>query len=513
MIADIDLSSGRDIARRFLEELALRSKRQYRSQRRMIRDLPDGMALLLMVLQFLLTVAAILWAWSGTDGSFRAWPVLRGLLRVGPWAFSISFLATFASIFLLYFRTEAMLHGFSVGVLGFLFYSAVPWRSWSSFGLTHCMALGTFLFLALYYVRAWTHIQLSAQFIQSAGRICWRHRTHLGVVYLSYALVINVYLLAWCTGIVVIQSARISGKWVLLSWMLLNFLFTAAFSRDLLQIWLSRVIYFASFMSPATITGSLITSLSRQPSRALPGELDLQPTHRPVVRDSMFWCVGTAARSSFSLVRRAFELHLWVLALVQVCFPDCGPDANPKCVLDVFHVPTAIYGTSYLKSRKFVAETMFDHGMDKISVDIYFRTFIYYILTYADGILALLLLSWWIGFPFKVSFLPSAILAILEVGGARASEGDFVVFFVLAGTVLVMTCIDSVHMILCWAICETPTKVTALEPELMEVLVSRYHARLDLKRLSLVRSESETALLRPRYPQFPNNMAAGALLV
>jgi hypothetical protein len=470
------------LSRRFLEELAIRSRRYFRSERRVIKDLPDGFALLLMIGQFLGAVALCLWAATRTPESFSLAEALRPTFYYCPLSFLIAFSVTFGSIFVLHRYTKAVLHAVSVVVIGFNLYNSLPIRQ--SFGVANGMALCTSIFLGLFYVRAWPHMRLSAQFIQSAGRICWRNRVHLAIVYAVHAVAINLFLFGWCAGILVVQAAEIPLKKVLLMGMLLSFMVTGAFLRDLLQIWLSRIVYFSTFMAPGTVSGALITSISRQPSMMMPGEVALQPTYRLVARESMIWCVGTAARSAFSLVLRAFEIHIWLLQLAQACFPKLGPDANPKCVLDVFHVPTAIYGTSYRKSRRFVAETMFDHGMDRISIDIYIRTFIYYVLAWANGIGALWCLSYLAPFKFHLSCLASTVLALLGWSDVAADASSFAVMFVLTGTVLMVTGIDSVHMILCWAVCETPATVSVLEPELMHVLVADYHARLDLKRLS-----------------------------
>ena len=196
----------------------------------------------------------------------------------------------------------------------------------------------------------------------------------------------------------------------------------------------------------------------------------------------MWWCLGTASRSAFHLVLRAFQVYIWILSLIQIFFPNFGPPADPNCVLDVFHVPTAIYGTSFTKSRRFVADTMVNHGMDKISVDLYLRTFIYYMISYACGIMSLLSIWGLLGpeYKFKISFIIDCTWSILTT----SSPVHFACIFVIFGTILFFTAIDSVHMILCWSICETPTSVSALEPELMHSLVTNYHARLDLRRFS-----------------------------
>lgn len=490
-------SSG---ARSFMEELALRSRNRFRSDRRVFRELPDGFAFLLMALQFVGWVA--LCVWSARNASLEdVLPVLHPILRHCPLAFLVAMGVTFLSSVLFYRCTYGVLHCGSLLVLIFTLYNAVSSLP-GSFGGSNIAALFTLLFLALYYIQGIPHMRLSVRFIQSAARICWRSRMQLSVVYVVYTLLLNCYLLAWAAGVVCLQAASLPAKTPIVVAMLLSLMLTCAFLRDLLQIWLSRVVYTSAFVHDSTTSSTRVVTSSvvtRRPSSAShnldPATLFssnkntqdpilLEETQRQVSCESMWWCVGTAARSALSLVLRGFQVHLWLLTLIQAVV-KWGPDAAPSCVLDVFHVPTAIYGTSYSKSRRFVSETMVDHGMDRISVDIYFRTFIYYMFSYANAIVALLILHSLLGpdYAFRSNFLAGFGLALFG-SPAAATSTSFVVLFVLVGSILVVTSIDSVHMILCWAICETPTTVSVLEPELMHVLVSDYHARLDLKRFS-----------------------------
>ena len=477
-----------------MKELALRSRTNYRSDRRIFRDLPDGLALLVMATQFVLWLGLIGFslASSWSRAMFKNEFVL--LAWQGPTAFAIASLITLLSCIVLYHLTALTLHTYSISVLIFVFVSALHGLP-KSFSVGNGAGIVTFLFLALYYWRGWAHSKLSQMFIKSATRICWRNLGRLTVVYLAYFVALLAYLLVWCAGIWSIQRAPWTAafKIVAVSCCMISFMLTGAFMRDFLQIWLSRVIYLNTFRHGGD-RATFVTSITRRPSiliNTLPNnnsnslvnedsDEDLEQVRRKVTRESMWWCMGTACRSAFHLVLRGVSVHLWILALIQVCFPRFGPPANPTCVLDVFHVPTAIYGTSFSKSRKFVGETMLNHGMDKISVDVFIRTFIYYMFTYANGMIALLLLQWPLHFKFRSDFVFASMFSMYSGAGM----GHFAVVFAAVAAILIVTSIDSVYMILCWAICETPTTVSYLEAELMTTLVSKYHARLDLKRFS-----------------------------
>lgn len=471
----------------FMKELALRSRTNNRSDRRIFRDMPDGLALLLMTTQFVLWLGLIVFSLASSWSHQMFKNELLLLLWQGPAAFAVASLITLLSCVVLYHLTALTLHTYSIGVLIFVFVSALSGVP-ISFGVGNVAGIVTFLFLALYYWRGWAHSKLSQMFIKSATRICWRNLVRLTVVYLAYFLVLLAYLLVWCAGIWSLQRAPWSTafKIVAVTCCMISFMLTGAFMRDFLQIWLSRVIYLNTFRHGGD-RATFVTSITRRPSTMLSSNClqedsddDLEQIRRKVTRESMWWCLGTACRSAFHLVLRGVSVHLWVFALIQVCFPRFGPPANPTCVLDVFHVPTAIYGTSFTKSRKFVGETMLNHGMDKISVDVFIRTFIYYMFTYANGMIALLILQWPLNFKFRSDFVFASMFSMYSGAGM----GHFAVVFAAVSAILIVTSIDSVYMILCWAICETPTSVSYLEAELMTTLVSQYHARLDLKRFS-----------------------------
>lgn len=486
--------------RRFLEDLALRSRNNFHSKRRVFTEMSDGVSLLLMVLQMVLWIALTLMVGFIYQGASSKENIFT-LLKLGATSLVLSTgIALFSSLFL-YFFTKFTIHAVSLSVLAFTLYNVgfkLPRFTAGNFA-----SLLTFLFLALYYVRGLKHLPLTCHFIKSAARICWRNHVSLAFVLLAYVLLTLFYLVTWCTSILLVQSSTLSYYYQksALLYCILSLMLSSAFFRDFLQIWLSRIIYTSTFAYTAHPV--IVTSLTKKPSLGdienphipetqvksdvleNPGmseKSQYEETKRIVSRDSMWWCMGTAARSSFHLFLRAFQIHIWILALIQVFFPNFGPPANPKCVLDVFHVPTAIYGTSYNKSRRFVADTMVDHGMDQISVDLYLRTFIYYMISYACGVLSLISIWFVLGdaYKFKVSFLMDSMWSLMT----SSHPVHFACIFVVFGVTLFFTSIDSVHMILCWSICESPTSVSALEPDLMHVLVTNYHARLDLRRFS-----------------------------
>lgn len=498
--------------RRFLEDLALRSRNNFQSKRRFFIEISDGVALLFMFLQVLIWIALTLSTAFYGEGQVKGHHHLFIVFKFGPFFIFLALIISLISSVFLYFFTHFTIHLVSLSVLTFNFYNVVSNLPEHRFTTGNFASLLTFLFLALYYVRGLKHLPLTCHFIKSAARICWRNHLSLAFVFLVYASTAFLYLITWSASIFIIQSSKTNFKTVSLIYCIFSLMLTSAFLRDFLQIWLSRIIYNSTF----AYTGRpvIVTSLTKRPSildkeqvgvtdtetltdieqpntpqnipqspeYSVNSPLAYEETKRVVSRDSMWWCLGTAARSSFHLLLRAFQIHNWILALVQVFIPNFGPPANPKCVLDVFHVPTAIYGTSYNKSIRFVEDTMVDHGMDQISVDLYLRTFIYYMISYACGVLTLL--SIWTVFgdeyKFKVSFLLDSISSLMS----SSSPVHFACIFAVFGVVLFFTSIDSVHMILCWSICESPTSVSALEPELMHVLVTNYHARLDLRRFS-----------------------------
>lgn len=486
----------RAASKRFLEDLALRSRNRFQSKRRVFRDMSDGVAFLLMTLQMIIWVLFTFISLGGKEASAFDHETFWQILKFTPIFISISMaLAALSSLFL-YFFTEFTIHTVSLSVLGFCLYIASANLLWNgTFSSGNFFSLLTFLFLAIYYIRGLKHLPLTCKFIQSAARICWRNSFSILFVFASYALVLYAYILTWSTSCSLIQNSPIfTGytKFAVLFYSLVSLMLVSSFLRDLLQIWLSRIIYTSTFAYPSRQV--IVTSLTKRSSGCLDIEAtaeaasinesdsEYEETQRIVTRESMWWCVGTASRSAFHLVLRAFQIHIWILALIQIVFPNFGPPADPKCVLDVFHVPTAIYGTSFTKSRRFVADTMVDHGMDKISVDLYLRTFIYYMISYACGVLSLATIGKLFGpqYEFKLSFLVDAMWSVLT----HATPVNYTAIIVGFSVILYYTAIDSVHMILCWSICESPTSVSALEPELMGLLVTEYHARLDLRRFT-----------------------------
>jgi hypothetical protein len=487
----------------FMQELALRSRNSFRSDRRLIRDLPDGLALIVMTVQFLLCAGLVAYSLASPWSPALSEDRFVGLLGSGAVAFLSSTALTLFSCVLLYHFTSFLLHAVSLAVLAFLLSTVALAGFEGEFGVSALAGLLTFTFLALYYWRGARFSKLSCMFISSAGRICWRNLGHLGVVYAVYIPIVFSIAFFWCAGVWSLQLAPWPNwaRWGALGWCFVSLMCTGAFLRDFLQIWLSRVIYLNTFRHGGE-RATIVTSLTRRASTAgLVEEADdddddhdekdeLAEIRRQITRESTWWCFGTASRSAFHLVLRGVSVHLWILALIQVWAPEFGPPANPTCVLDVFHVPTAIYGTSFTKSRKFVGETMLNHGMDRISVDVYIRTFIYYMFTYGNGILALLALQRPLHFAFRADFIAASTLSIFF----NAAVEHFIVIFVAVAAILVVTSVDSVHMILCWAICETPTAVSHLEPQLMATLVSKYHARLDLKRFTGDRIEINNEL-------------------
>ena len=499
-------SSVASAPRKFLEDLALRSRNRFQSKKRVFIDISDGVSLLLMFLQVALWINLTLVTGLAFHGPFDDIKKdIFNILKFGPLFLLLSSSIAFLSSVILYFFTTFTIHFVSLSVLAFNLFNASS--NYLNFTAGNLASLLTFLFLALYYIRGLKHLPLTCHFIKSASRLCWRNHVSLAFVFVSYTFIGFFYLITWTSSILIIQSSNLSGhfKTAALIYCVFSLMLSSAFLRDFLQIWLSRIIYNSTF----AYTGRpvIVTSLTKKMSISdienpnIPENINsnndsssknapnsplnsiggsYEETRRIVSRDSMWWCMGTAARSSFHLVLRAFQIHIWILSLIQTVFPNFGPPADPKCVLDVFHVPTAIYGTSYNKSRRFVEDTMVDHGMDKISVDLYLRTFIYYMISYACGVLSLLSVWLLLGdtYKFKVSFLVEATWSLLTV----SHPIHFAFIFVLFGVILYFTSIDSVHMILCWSICESPTSVSALEPELMHVLVTNYHARLDLRR-------------------------------
>lgn len=502
--------------RRFLEDLALRSRNNFQSKRRFFIEISDGVALLFMFLQVFIWIALTLLTAFYGEGQVKGHNLFT-VFKFGPFFIFLALIISLISSVILYFFTHFTIHLVSLSVLTFNFYNVVSNLPEHRFTTGNFASLLTFLFLALYYVRGLKHLSLTCHFIKSAARICWRNHLSLAFVFLVYTSMAFLYLITWSASILIIQSSRTNFKTISIIYCIFSLMLTSAFLRDFLQIWLSRIIYSSTFAytgRPVIVTSltkkpfilekdtiervtdteansetftdieqpNTLQNIPQSPECSVNSPLAYEETRRVVSRDSMWWCLGTAARSSFHLLLRAFQIHNWILALVQVFFPNFGPPANPKCVLDVFHVPTAIYGTSYNKSIRFVEDTMVDHGMDQISVDLYLRTFIYYMISYACGVLTLL--SIWTVFgdeyKFKVSFLLDSISSLLS----SSSPVHFACIFAVFGVVLFFTSIDSVHMILCWSICESPTSVSALEPELMHVLVTNYHTRLDLRRFS-----------------------------
>lgn len=502
--------------RRFLEDLALRSRNNFQSKRRFFIEISDGVALLFMFLQVFIWISLTLITAFYGEGQVKGHNLFT-VFKFGPFFIFLALIISLISSVILYFFTHFTIHLVSLSVLTFNFYNVVSNLPEHRFTMGNFASLLTFLFLALYYVRGLKHLSLTCHFIKSAARICWRNHLSLAFVFLVYTSMAFLYLITWSASILIIQSSRTNFKTISIIYCIFSLMLTSAFLRDFLQIWLSRIIYSSTFAytgRPVIVTSltkkpfilekdtiervtdteansetftdieqpNTLLNIPQSPECSVNSPLAYEETRRVVSRDSMWWCLGTAARSSFHLLLRAFQIHNWILALVQVFFPNFGPPANPKCVLDVFHVPTAIYGTSYNKSIRFVEDTMVDHGMDQISVDLYLRTFIYYMISYACGVLTLL--SIWTVFgdeyKFKVSFLLDSISSLLS----SSSPVHFACIFAVFGVVLFFTSIDSVHMILCWSICESPTSVSALEPELMHVLVTNYHTRLDLRRFS-----------------------------
>lgn len=502
--------------RRFLEDLALRSRNNFQSKRRFFIEISDGVALLFMFLQVFIWISLTLMTAFYGEGQVKGHNLFT-VFKFGPFFIFLALIISLISSVILYFFTHFTIHLVSLSVLTFNFYNVVSNLPEHRFTMGNFASLLTFLFLALYYVRGLKHLSLTCHFIKSAARICWRNHLSLAFVFLVYTSMAFLYLITWSASILIIQSSRTNFKTISIIYCIFSLMLTSAFLRDFLQIWLSRIIYSSTFAytcRPVIVTSltkkpfilekdtiervtyteansetftdieqpNTLQNIPQSPECSVNSPLAYEETRRVVSRDSMWWCLGTAARSSFHLLLRAFQIHNWILALVQVFFPNFGPPANPKCVLDVFHVPTAIYGTSYNKSIRFVEDTMVDHGMDQISVDLYLRTFIYYMISYACGVLTLL--SIWTVFgdeyKFKVSFLLDSISSLLS----SSSPVHFACIFAVFGVVLFFTSIDSVHMILCWSICESPTSVSALEPELMHVLVTNYHTRLDLRRFS-----------------------------
>ena len=466
--------------------------------------MPDGVAFLLMILQLSIWIAfTFIFADQATISSIFSGPVLI-LIKSAPIFILISMSLAFISSILLYFVPRFTIHAVSLSVLLFTLYNSTFNLSHLRFTYGNLASLLTFIFLFVYYWRGLKHLPLTIKFIKSASRICWRNQVSLGFVFCSYAIVLYIYLITWSFSILIIQKSDLIVKWVktvILMYCLLSLMLFGSFLRDLLQIWLSRIIYTSTFAYPSNPV--VVTTLMKKEcdeEECVPGIKDVtdirntpslnnpansptyEQTQRVVTRESMWWCMGTASRSAFHLVLRAFQIHIWILSLIQIAFPNFGPPADPKCVLDVFHVPTAIYGTSFTKSRRFVADTMVDHGMDQISVDLYLRTFIYYMISYACGIISLLCIWGLLGhdYKFKISFIVDCTWSILTT----SAPVHFACIIVAFSTILFFTAVDSVHMILCWSICETPTSVSALEPELMHTLVTNYHARLDLRRFS-----------------------------
>jgi len=496
----------RSSTRKFLEDLALRSKNRFLSPRRVFHEMPDGVAFFLLLGHFVAWIGMTGFAFYRLESADSVISTLGILVRSAPFLILVSFSISLLSAWILYKATRFTIHLVSLSVLGFMIYNAGFNLPELKFTSGNFASLLTFFFLALYYIRGKKHLALTCHFIKSSTRICWRNHVSLVFVFASYAFLLYAYFLLWSASILTIQHCSNLPsiiKTTFLTFSVFSIMIMCCFFRDLLQIWLSRIIYMSTFAY--TTRPVVVTSLTRKISMdiAVAGVSPLcnnnladdqhdeeataaalyEATRRIVSRESMWWCVGTAARSAFHLVLRGFQVHIWILALIQVFFPSFGPPAEPKCVLDVFHVPTAIYGTSYTKSRLFVADTMVDHGMDRISVDIYLRTFLYYMMSYACVILGLLTvwLAWQDpAYRFKISFLLDCIWALFT----HAEPVHFVCLGVFFGVILFYTAIDSVYMILCWAICETPTSVSALEPELMHSLVSTYHARLDLNRFT-----------------------------
>ena len=485
------LDSFPHASRRFLEDLALRSRNKFRSERRVFSDMSDGVAFLLMGLNVAIWGVLTLCFIDKETLSLCSNTVFT-LLKIGPLFLSISISIAFISSIFLYLVPRFTVHSVSLSVLLFTLYTASFNLPQLKFNYGNFASLLTFTFLLLYYLKGLKHLPLTFKFIKSASRICWRNHVSLGFVFFSYALFIYIYLITWSLSILIIQNTKKItvpyAKASILCYFLLSLLLFGSFLRDLLQIWLSRIIYTSTFAYPSKPV--VVTSLLKRDPVAqdceFPGSFSDSPTYeetqRVVSRESMWWCMGTASRSAFHLVLRAFQVHTWILSLVQIYFPNFGSPADPKCVLDVFHVPTAIYGTSFTKSRRFVADTMVNHGMDQISVDLYLRIFIYYMISYACFVLSLLSVWALLGsdYRFKISFIVDFTWSIFTT----SSPVHFACIFVASGTILYFTAIDSVHMILCWSICETPTSVSSLEPELMHTLVTNYHARLDLNRFS-----------------------------
>lgn len=486
---------------RFMQDLALRSKNRFRSSKRVFIDMADGLALLLMILQAVIWLGLSVGLYIMRSDPLDMTAIYK-LMQVAPLFLGLALVIALISSVFLYFFTSSTVHVVSLSVLCFTLYnvaSNLPNFPNPFFTSGNFASLITFVFLALYYLRGLKNLPLTCHFLKSASRICWRHHLSLAFVFASYALTIYIYIITWSTSILIIQRSdlRNNFKIAALAYTVCSLMITSAFLRDFLQIWLSRIIYTSTFAYTArpVIVTSLVKRLSLTDEEDLESG-SLEETKRVVSRDSMWWCMGTAARSAFHLVIRAFQIHLWILAIVQVFAPQCGPRADPQCVLDVFHVPTAIYGTSYTKSRTFVADTMVDHGMDQISVELYLRTFIYYMISYACGILSLVAGWRCLGcdsaFRFKVTFMLDSVWAMFTT----AQPVHFAAIFVAFGIILFFTAIDSVHMILCWSICESPTSVSALEPDLMHLLVTFYHARLDLKRFTGDRINVASSLLK-----------------
>ena len=519
--------------RRFLENLALRSRNRRQSQKRIFIDLPDCTAFFLMALQQIIWIAICVFClFSSNFDQFNNPKIkvtIHSLIRLGPFLILYAMVLTFLSTIILYNFTIITVHLVSLSVLLLTIYNAASNLFQLKFSSGNFASLLTFIFLSIYYFRALKHLPLTSIFIKSSAKICWRNHVSLLFIFAAYAVLVYSYLIVWSFSILVIQESSNIFRLqqiIFLIMSTISMMLFSAFLRDLLQIWISRIIYnstFAHTQRPVIVTSltrntntntkaiediennipntkvnglrnnSLTSSSSSLSDNVMLSSLSdssFEETQRLVSRESLWWCVGTAARSAFHLVLRGFQVHIWILALIQIIFPNFGPPADPQCVLDIFHVPTAIYGTSFIKSRKFVNDTMVDHGMDKISVDIYLRTFIYYMMSYACLILGLLS-TWYIfgdNYRFKTSFFFDSMWSLLN----HSESLHFACFFIIFGVVLVLTAIDSVHMILCWSICESPTSVSALEPDLMYLLVATYHARLDLRRFSGDRIHTNT---------------------
>lgn len=154
--------------RKFLEDLALRSKNRFQSKRRVFRDMPDGFALLLMCLQMIgWIILSLACLFVSIDNDHLDLDGIKGtiweLLKYSPIFIWLSLSTAFLSSLFLHLFTNFTIHFVSISVSGFVFYAAtfnLPNRLFSSGNFA---SLLTFLFLTLYYVRGLKHLPLTCK--------------------------------------------------------------------------------------------------------------------------------------------------------------------------------------------------------------------------------------------------------------------------------------------------------------------------------------------------------------